>query len=148
MALAEGSIDGPAAAAALADSELKDSPVEVMLLIGMSGQNKVCGMTRLATSASTGHAEAQKAGVLRAALAMPIARAFIIAHNHVSGTLQPSPQDLAFLDTMAVGFDAVGLVLLDFLIVTPDGGAWSVPPNREERGPYANGSLLLGRRSA
>ena len=50
-----------------------------------------------------------------------LAAGFILAHNHPSGTLEPSPEDWAFTRAIGRAAEIVGIELLDHLIVTGEG---------------------------
>ncbi len=49
------------------------------------------------------------------------AAAVLVAHNHPSGTLEPSPEDLALTRRIVKAGDLLGIRVLDHLIVTEDG---------------------------
>jgi DNA repair protein RadC len=49
------------------------------------------------------------------------AAAVIFAHNHPSGTLEPSPEDLALTKRLVHAGELLGIRVLDHLIVTDDG---------------------------
>jgi DNA repair protein RadC len=49
------------------------------------------------------------------------AAAIIVAHNHPSGTLEPSPEDLAITRRLLSAGELLGIRVLDHLIVTRDG---------------------------
>lgn len=83
-------VTSPTDVVLVAQSELKDSPVEVMLLIGLASDASVVGLTRIATIAAPSKVHLCTVGLLRAALAMPLATGFAIAHNHPSGNHLPS----------------------------------------------------------
>jgi DNA repair protein RadC len=44
----------------------------------------------------------------------------VVAHNHPSGQLQASPEDKRLTEALVLSAQAVGLKLLDHLIITPD----------------------------
>lgn len=46
---------------------------------------------------------------------------FILAHNHPSGSLEPSPEDLDFTRSVQRAGELIGIELYDHLIVTPSG---------------------------
>lgn len=48
------------------------------------------------------------------------ASAIIMAHNHPSGTLMPSPNDLQMTDKVCAAGRILGIRVLDHLIVTPE----------------------------
>jgi DNA repair protein RadC len=49
------------------------------------------------------------------------AASVLVAHNHPSGTLEPSPQDLALTRRIVKAGDLLGIRVLDHLIITADG---------------------------
>jgi len=49
------------------------------------------------------------------------AAAILVAHNHPSGTLEPSPEDVALTKRLARAGELLGIRLLDHVIVTTDG---------------------------
>jgi DNA repair protein RadC len=49
------------------------------------------------------------------------AAAIIVAHNHPSGTLQPSAEDVALTQRLQRAGELLGIRILDHLIVTRDG---------------------------
>lgn len=55
--------------------------------------------------------------VLRVALAVPGSAGVIIAHNHPSGRFEPSEQDIDMTRRVKAGCTAVGLRLLDALVI-------------------------------
>jgi len=52
---------------------------------------------------------------------MDRAASIIIAHNHPSGTLEPSPEDLAITKRLQRAGELLGIKVLDHLIVTKSG---------------------------
>ncbi len=50
-----------------------------------------------------------------------LAFGFILAHNHPSGSLEPSDEDIAFSRSVQRAGETVGIELYDHLIVTPAG---------------------------
>lgn len=65
--------------------------------------------------------------VLRAALRLG-ASAFVLVHNHPSGDATPSAEDRAFTTRIHDAAEAVGLPLIDHVVVSR-GGFASVPPD-------------------
>jgi len=49
------------------------------------------------------------------------AASVILAHNHPSGSLEPSPQDIAITGQLAGAGEILGIPVLDHIIVTGDG---------------------------
>ena len=58
-----------------------------------------------------------------------VANAMIFAHNHPSGDLEPSPEDLSLAETLCSASKLLGLRLLDNIIWTEFGST--------SYGPYA-----------
>ena len=52
---------------------------------------------------------------------MDRAASVIVAHNHPSGTLEPSPEDLALTARLQKAGELLGVQLLDHLILSTDG---------------------------
>jgi len=52
---------------------------------------------------------------------MDRAASIIVAHNHPSGTLEPSPEDLAITKRLQKAGEVLGIKVLDHLIVTTSG---------------------------
>ena len=67
--------------------------------------------------------------LLRAAL-LSGAASVIVAHSHPSGDPTPSPEDLALASTIGAGCRAVGLAMLDFVVVAGP-RVWSRLDGRE-----------------
>jgi DNA repair protein RadC len=67
---------------------------------------------------------AQPREILREALRLNAAK-FIVAHNHVSGDLFPSESDLRFTVRLEWAADAIGVDLVDHLILSPSGDYFS-----------------------
>ena len=63
---------------------------------------------------------ARPADLFKAAI-LSNAFGLVVIHNHPSGTLDPSPDDIEFTRTFRSACELVGLELLDHLIVTDDG---------------------------
>jgi DNA repair protein RadC len=49
------------------------------------------------------------------------AASIIVAHNHPSGTLEPSPEDLAITKRLQKAGEVLGIKVLDHLILTTTG---------------------------
>ncbi len=50
------------------------------------------------------------------------AASIIVAHNHPSGSLEPSPEDIAITKRLVKAGEILGIRVLDHLILTPQGG--------------------------
>lgn len=60
---------------------------------------------------------------------------FAIAHNHPSGEIKPTDQDLDLTWRLGAAAETVDLVFEDHVIVTPDGGWWSFRGHRQMEPP-------------
>lgn len=67
---------------------------------------------------------AQPREILREALKLNAAK-FLVAHNHVSGEILPSDADVRFTMRLRWAAEAVGIELVDHLILAPDGQYFS-----------------------
>jgi DNA repair protein RadC len=59
--------------------------------------------------------------ILAHALVLPNCAAIAVAHNHPSGSLEPSKEDLAYTGRLRAACELMGLTLLDHLIVNASG---------------------------
>jgi len=92
---------------------------EEMWVLSLDGANRLRGMRRVAQGGL--HAMSVVPGdILRAAL-WDGATAFLLAHNHPSGRLEPSREDVETTVRMAVSAHHLGVPLLDHVIVTASG---------------------------
>jgi len=92
---------------------------EILSVLCLDAQNKpnsfnVASIGALNTT-RTRPAEILKAAILSNALGL------ILIHNHPSGELEPSPEDLEFTRAVQRACELVGVDLYDHLIVTDDG---------------------------
>ena len=58
--------------------------------------------------------------VIAATAVSLMASSVIVCHNHPSGSLQPSPQDIAITDKLKNALKCLDIQLLDHMIVTPE----------------------------
>lgn len=125
IALADDTVSDGSAARRIAHAMIGDSPVERLIAICMSGAGRVLAVVEVATSGGTGRVDVAKGAVAKVALAANAA-AIVLAHNHPSGSLAPSADDVAFTASARAELAAVGVVLHEHFIVTPDGGSREV----------------------
>ena len=109
----------PAAAARFARTYIGDLAAEHAIVIPIDARNRpyppiVVGQGSLSS------AQVPPAAVVQAML-LANAAGGIIAHNHPSGVGVPSPEDRVFTAHIAKALRAVGLQLLDSLVVTETG---------------------------
>ncbi|MCC6725575.1 MAG: DNA repair protein RadC [Saprospiraceae bacterium] len=101
---------------------LIDLPHEESWVLFLSKKNKVIGKTKLSVGGTDATIMDAKI-VFRKALE-GMAAAIIVAHNHPSGTLRPSQADIDLTRKMKTVGEAIGLPLLDHIIIA-DGGYYS-----------------------
>jgi len=97
----------------------KGADREILSVLCLDAQNQpnsfnVASIGALNTT-RTRPAEILKAAILSNALGL------ILIHNHPSGELDPSPEDLEFTRAVQRACELVGIDLYDHLIVTDDG---------------------------
>ncbi|MCU0346337.1 MAG: DNA repair protein RadC [Saprospiraceae bacterium] len=101
---------------------LLDLPHEESWVLFLSKKNKVIGKTKLSVGGTDATVMDAKI-VFRKALE-GMAAAIIVAHNHPSGTLRPSQADIDLTRKMKNVGEAIGLPLVDHIIIA-DGGYYS-----------------------
>lgn len=97
---------------------MKDNTVEQLWVVFLNRSKHVLGlkcMSQGGTSATVGDVKM----ILKAAIE-ELADTIIIAHNHPSDNPTPSPQDDALTRKVAAGCQAVGIPLVDHIIVCQD----------------------------
>ena len=109
----------PADAARLCAELLDGYDREIFLVVALSTANRVIG------------AHVAHVGTVDASIASPRevfkfgllvnARSVIVAHNHPSGNLEPSRADVSVSKQLAAAGEAIGIRLLDSLVVGFDG---------------------------
>lgn len=92
---------------------------EEMWLLCLDGRNRLRARRRVAQGGLHACAVAAR-DILRVALC-EAASAIVLVHNHPSDDPRPSTEDLAFTQRLASAADAVGVALVDHVIVTPSG---------------------------
>jgi len=99
--------------------EIRDRKQEHFVVLSLSGANEVIA-ARVATVGLLDMNQVHP----REVFADPIAdraAAVIVAHNHPSGTLEASPEDVALTRRIVNAGEILGIRVLDHLIVTGDG---------------------------
>ena len=100
---------------------IKTMPQEVFAVMSLNGANKPI-KTRWVTVGLLDSNQVHPREVFADPL-MDRAAAIIVAHNHPSGTLEPSAEDLALTRRLQKAGELLGIKLLDHLIMGPDGYA-------------------------
>lgn len=111
-------VDTAADAARLVRPLIGDSYREVGVLLALSTSATVVGVHILAIG-TLERFPVRQAEVMRAAL-MANASSFVVAHNHPSGDLTPSADDLDLARALARAGQAMDLPLVDSIIIGPD----------------------------
>ncbi len=93
--------------------------IEEVLLVCLNGNHQAIGWVKVA-SGGLNAARIDPRLVFAVAL-MTASTAIILAHNHPSGSLEPSPADKAVTTRLKEIGDLLGIQVLDHLILTRDG---------------------------
>ena len=108
-------IDGPADIHRILAPLLRDADREHFYVLLLSTKNHVLAVELVSVgslSASIVHPrEVFKPAIVKSAAAI------VVAHNHPSGLLDPSPEDTAFTDRLQRAGELLGIRLLDHVIV-------------------------------
>jgi DNA repair protein RadC len=91
---------------------------EHVWLIGFNTKSKIVGVFELSHGVVDGSFLDSKA-VFQRLLLLGCPR-FVLAHNHPSGDVSPSPEDIASCKKIKQGADLLGLGFLDFIIIGSD----------------------------
>lgn len=91
---------------------------ESMIVVGMDVKNRV--IIKKEISRGTYNSLACDPADIFIPLLKTNARHFIIAHNHPSGNVEPSPEDVKFTIKLQTAAKFVGLEFLDHLIIAGD----------------------------
>lgn len=91
-------------------------PIEVMWAVALNGQNRI--MSYFKVSEGTHNSASVYPGEIAKRLLLINAASVVIVHNHPSNSLTPSAQDIRITADCKTGLTALGIVLLDHLIIT------------------------------
>ena len=94
---------------------------ETFVVIGLDSRHHVTSAETL-TKGTHNQAPVDARRLFRHLLAVD-AHGFIISHNHPSGDLEPSRDDLLLTERLAEGGKVIGIQCLDHIITTP-AGTW------------------------
>lgn len=92
------------------------SVAEQFVVLALSARNQVQS-THVAGKGNSSFCPVDVTSVLRFAI-LSGAPGFIVAHNHPSGDVRASADDVALTERLRTAFEAIGLTLLDHVIVT------------------------------
>lgn len=118
-----GTLTMPAGAAATFVKLLGRETVEVCGLFCLSTKLEIVAYHALSRG-TINHTIVTPRDVFRTAL-LAHATSVVVGHNHPSGHVEPSPDDVALTKTLSAAGVLVGVELLDHLIVSADGHYFS-----------------------
>jgi len=113
-------LDRPEAVAACLVSRLRGRPTEAFGYLALDGRHRLLRIREL-SSGTRRHAPVDAAELFRRAL-LDGASGLLLFHNHPSGVLEPSADDRLLTRRLVEAGSAIGLPVLDHLIVA--GPAW------------------------
>lgn len=108
-------VDSPAAAAAALSHELAWQTQEKFAVLLLDVKHRLLG-TQVITIGTATETLAHPRDIFREVIRSGAVRA-IVAHNHPSGNVEPSPEDLALTRQLLAGAQFLGIPLLDHLIL-------------------------------
>lgn len=112
----------PAMVAAIYADKLGDLVTERMVAVALDGRRHVLAEVEVARGGRHGMV-LTAADVLRPMIRAGAA-AFILTHNHPSGSAEPSQADVEMTTVLEAAADIVGVPLLDHVVVAGRGGGW------------------------
>ena len=129
-------LDQPANAAAFIEgwnlARVNTPDVEHFTVLGLDGNHRIIYAKTHATG-TRNQAPVEAAAIFRDVLtAAPNAAGMILTHNHPSGDLEPSRDDLALTRRLVQGARLIGLDMLDHIITVPDGRWLSLRSGRAD----------------
>jgi len=107
----------------LAAEDEIDRDKEHFWVAGLSNANRVV-YVELVTLGLLNQTLIAPREVFRLAVMRGVARIMAV-HNHPSGTVRPSPEDVSAMKTLKNAGTILGIKLLDFIIITDGNAYWS-----------------------
>jgi DNA repair protein RadC len=108
-------VDDPAIAAAALAEDLMWQPVERFAVVFLDVKHRIMGKKVLSIGTAT-ETLANPREIFREVIRQGATR-MIVAHNHPSGSLEPSPEDIALTEQLLEGAKLLEIPLLDHLIL-------------------------------
>lgn len=108
-------IDDPAVAAATLSNDLMWQPQERFAVLLLDIRHRLIG-TRVISIGTATETLAHPRDIFREVIRQGAVRV-IVAHNHPSGNIEPSPEDIALTRQLLQGAQFLGIPLLDHLIL-------------------------------
>ncbi len=115
---------GPTHVASLLHALLDDSDRERVLVVAVNGHNDILGVNEGA-SGGIHCCNLDVRNVLKFALLVN-ATAIILGHNHPDGRATPSKADVDMTESLKTACAAIGIPLVDHVIVAPNGCSYSM----------------------
>jgi DNA repair protein RadC len=103
----------------LVRDEMVSSDREMLLSVLLNGMNRIIGVETVAIGCLHSCAWSPR-DILKSAI-LANAASIVICHNHPSGELKPSSQDLKMTDQLVKAGEILGIKILDHLIITHHG---------------------------
>jgi DNA repair protein RadC len=108
-------VDDPAIAAAILSNDLMWQPQERFAVLLLDVKHRLIS-TRVLTVGTATETLAHPRDIFREVIRQGAVRA-IVAHNHPSGSVEPSPEDITLTRQLLTGAQFLGIPLLDHLIL-------------------------------
>jgi len=112
-------IHGPDDIFYLVRNEMGNLDREILLSVMLNGQNSIIGVEIVSlgqlNSCSVSLREVFKSAILASASAI------VLCHNHTSGTLDPSKEDLNLTENLIQAGKLLGIIIHDHLIISDSG---------------------------
>jgi DNA repair protein RadC len=103
----------------LVKDEMVSADREILLSVLLNGMNRIIGVENVAIGGLNFCSWIPR-DILKSAI-LANAAGIVICHNHPSGPLTPSPQDLEMTDLLVKAGELMGIKVLDHLIVSHEG---------------------------
>jgi len=113
-------VSSPADVAAFMRSYYKDCPEERFVSLMVSTSNRIIGMHVVSVGTLSASLVAPRE-VFRSALMQGLTNAIVLCHNHPSGNTKESREDIRVTRQLVDAGKAMGIPVLDHVIVTEDG---------------------------
>lgn len=96
---------------------IADEPRERLVVLSLASDNGVLGMETVSVGTNSASMVSPRE-VFKAPL-LTNATAILVAHNHPSGTVEPSKQDLLVLECLLKAAKLLDIEIIDFMIIAP-----------------------------
>jgi len=120
----------------LVRDELVSTDREILLSVLLNGMNRIIGVENVAIGGLTSCTWVPR-DILKSAI-LANAASVVVCHNHPSGTLTPSPQDLKMTYKLVKAGEIMGIKILDHLIVSHEGFRSIINESKKNRKENTN----------